>query len=288
MTPSVALRLGRVSNLPTVWTNALAGVALAGASPWRWATLAVAGGLSLAYVGGMYLNDAFDRSTDAREQPFRPIPSGAVEANTVFAAGFLLVLGGIALLLAAAGGFGVSSAGVAVSGFALAGCVIVYSWHHKDNPLSPLVMGTCRLLSYIAAGLAATAIPDGALPAAAVVSLCYLIGLTFAAKREASGRLGDGWPLILLLVPLAYGAWRADGAAAWLSLAALAGLIGVAFRLLRRRRQGDIGRAVGSMIAGIALLDAMFLAVAGRPGAAALALGCFFATLALQRWVRGT
>ena len=28
-----ALQLGRVSNLPTVWSNVLAGVALAGASP---------------------------------------------------------------------------------------------------------------------------------------------------------------------------------------------------------------------------------------------------------------
>ena len=30
MTPLTALRLGRVSNLPTVWTNALAGIALSG------------------------------------------------------------------------------------------------------------------------------------------------------------------------------------------------------------------------------------------------------------------
>ena len=30
MNLAVALRLGRVSNLPTVWTNALAGIVLAG------------------------------------------------------------------------------------------------------------------------------------------------------------------------------------------------------------------------------------------------------------------
>ncbi len=286
MTPGVALRLGRVSNLPTVWTNALAGVALAGVSPWRWATLAVAAGLSLAYVGGMYLNDAFDHAADARDQPFRPIPSGAAEANTVFAAGFLLLLGGVALLLAASGGFGVAPAGVAAGGFALAACVVVYSWHHKDNPLGPLVMGGCRMLSYLAAGLAAAAVPGGALPRAALVSLCYLVGLTCTAKREASGRHGAAWQPALLLVPLAYGAWQAgDDAAAWLSWAALAALTAAALRLLRRR---DIGRAVGLMIAGIALLDAMFLACAGRPGAAALALGCFAATLVLQRWIRGT
>jgi hypothetical protein len=99
MTPAVALRLGRVSNLPTVWTNALAGIALAGVSPWHWATLPAAAGLSLTYVGGMYLNDAFDRGIDAQERPDRPIPAGQADPNTVFAIGFGLLLGGAALLL---------------------------------------------------------------------------------------------------------------------------------------------------------------------------------------------
>ena len=73
MTLSVALRLGRVSNLPTVWTNALAGLVLAGQAGWdpRIPPLLLA--LSLFYVAGMYLNDAFDREIDARERPERPI-----------------------------------------------------------------------------------------------------------------------------------------------------------------------------------------------------------------------
>lgn len=289
MTPVVALRLGRISNLPTVWSNALAGVALAGVSPWRAATLAVAAGLSLAYVGGMYLNDAFDRAVDAREQPFRPIPSGLVAANTVFAAGFLLMLAGVAMLLLAAWGFGVPPAAVAFAGLALAATVVAYSCHHKANPLGPLVMGACRMLSYVAAGLAAAAVPARPLLAAAVVALCYLVGLTFTAKREAAAAgFGSAWPLLFLAAPLAYGAVRAEGAASWLALAALAALVGCALWLLRRRRSGDIRRAVVAMIAGIALLDAMFLALAGRPEAAPLALACFVATLVLQRWVRGT
>ena len=68
---SVALALGRVSNLPTVWTNALAGVVLAGGAAGDarlpWIVLAV----SLCYVAGMYLNDAFDRDFDARHRPER-------------------------------------------------------------------------------------------------------------------------------------------------------------------------------------------------------------------------
>ena len=78
---AVYLRLGRVSNLPTVWTNVLAGAALAGAAvgPGRLALPLVA--CSLFYPGGMYLNHAFDREIDARERPERPIPSGRITAR---------------------------------------------------------------------------------------------------------------------------------------------------------------------------------------------------------------
>ena len=288
MTPAVALRLGRVSNLPTVWTNAMAGIALAGVSPWHWASLPAALGLSLSYLGGMYLNDAFDRGIDARERPSRPIPSGAVEANTVFALGFALLLGGVAMLLTAACGFGVPSEWAVLAGLALGGAVTGYNWNHKGNPLSPLWMGACRLLAYVSAGLAAAAVLPAPLLAAAAVSLCYLIGLTYIAKQETLERISNLWPLLFLAAPLAYGAWLAEGLTHWLVLLALAGWIGVALALLLRRRPGDIPRAVVSLIAGIALLDAMFLAIAGWPGAVPLALCCFAATLTLQRWVSGT
>ncbi len=288
MTPSVALQLGRVSNLPTVWTNALAGVALAGASPWQWAIVPVALGLSLAYLGGMYLNDAFDRGIDARERPSRPIPSGAIDANTVFALGFGLLLAAVAVLAAAARGFDAPPDGAVLAGLALGGAIISYNWNHKGNRFSPLSMAACRLLAYVVAGLAATATVPGPLLAAGAVSLCYLIGLTYIAKRETLGSLGSLWPLLFLAVPLIYGALMAGGAAGLLVLAALAGLIGVALWLLQRRQSGDIPRAVVSLIAGISLVDALFLAVAGWPSAAVLALACFATTLVLQRWISGT
>ena len=287
MTAAVALRLGRVSNLPTVWTNAVVGVALAGVSPWHWATVPAALGLSLAYVGGMYLNDAFDRAVDSRERPGRPIPSGAADANTVFALGFALLLGGVAMLLGAARGFGVSSEWAVLAGLALGGVITAYNWDHKGNPLSPLWMGACRLLAYVSAGLAAAAVLSAPL-LAAVVSLCYLIGLTYIAKQETLERIGNLWPLLFLVVPLAYGAWLAEGGADWMVLVALTAWIGAALALLLRRRPGDVPRAVVSLIAGIALLDAMFLTIAGWTGAVPLALGCFATTLALQRWISGT
>lgn len=293
MTAAVALRLGRVSNLPTVWTNALAGVALAGGEPWQAATLLAVLALSLFYVGGMYLNDAFDREIDAQERPSRPIPSGQVAANTVFAAGFAMILAGLAAIvptarLAGAGAGGIG--GAMVVGTALGGAILAYDWRHKGNPLSPLLMGACRVLAYITAGVAVAGAATPALLVAAGVALCYLIGLTYIAKQEMLGRARNLWPLAFLAAPVLYGAamLSAGGWPVAAPLLALAAWIAVALGLLWRRWPGDIPRAVVSLIAGVALLDALFLAACGEGAAAVLAVAGFAATLALQRWISGT
>ena len=57
------LVLGRASNLPTVWSNCLAGWILGGGGPHK-RLLALCGGATLLYVGGMFLNDAFDAQFD--------------------------------------------------------------------------------------------------------------------------------------------------------------------------------------------------------------------------------
>ena len=128
MNLSLALRLGRISNLPTVWTNVLVGVMLGGGSlaDSRLALLMVA--LSLFYVGGMFLNDAFDRDFDAKHRPERPIPSGQVSAHEVFIAGFgLLALGMAGVALAgrvpdgAPAWTALASAAALAAGFAAAG-----------------------------------------------------------------------------------------------------------------------------------------------------------------------
>ncbi len=289
MTPAVALQLGRVSNLPTVWSNVLAGTVLAGGQPWTTATLLIAIALSLLYVGGMYLNDAFDREIDARERPNRPIPAGFIAANTVFAAGFGMLLAGIAIVAMAATVPGASSQAVLAS-VALAGAIVFYDWDHKGNALSPFFMGLCRVLAYVTAAYAAVAAPGPALWGVAVVCLSYLIGLTYIAKQEALDQLGRLWPLMFLAAPLVYGLSKLEQVASLGSiiLIALTTWILTALYFLKRRSKGDVPRAVVSLIAGISLVDALCLALAGATGAAAFAVLCFFATLALQRWISGT
>ena len=290
MNLSVALRLGRVSNLPTVWTNVFTGVALAGttAADARLVILLVS--LSLFYVGGMFLNDAFDSAFDARSRPERPIPSGQVSAAQVYTVGFAMLVIAVGLLAWAGYGFEPFTQWRPVlAGIALAIAITFYNWHHKDNPLSPLVMGVCRLLVYLAAAYSVANVLPQPLIVAAIVLLCYLIGLTYTAKQEHLDRLGAIWPLAFLAVPVVYGIWLVlRQASVLLPLLLFIGWTLYALWLLRRRARGDVPRAVISLIAGIALLDSVILAGHAAPLLAGLAVAAFVLTLSLQRWVSGT
>ncbi|HTV23444.1 MAG TPA: UbiA family prenyltransferase, partial [Polyangiaceae bacterium] len=203
---SVWLRLGRVSNLPTVWSNVLAALALAGGLAPEPRVLALALAFSVFYVGGMYLNDAFDRHIDAVERPTRPIPSGQVSARVVFAIGFGALALGTAITALVARATGASVVRATLSGLALAGCIVFYDAYHKKNPLSPLVMGACRVMIYVAVAYSVSDQLDTRVLCGAAALWCHLIGLTYAAKQEAFNKLTRVWPLAFLAVPSLYGA----------------------------------------------------------------------------------
>ncbi|MEM7059227.1 MAG: UbiA family prenyltransferase [Pseudomonadota bacterium] len=281
------LVLGRVSNLPTVWTNVLAGTVLSmsvpGMSNGELFALLVA--MSLFYLGGMYLNDAFDAEIDAAERSNRPIPTGRISVGQVWVMGWLMLIVGSVL------GFWLGwKAGLA--GLGLAGSVVLYDWLHKKTVLSPMIMGACRFLTYVMAAYAA-----GDLPAAVLIGaiglFAHVVGLTYAAKQEAYDQIGAWWPLAVLAVPVLIGAWLTHhplfvNVTAWALLAAYAAWMLWALRYLFRRKPGDVPRAVVSLIAGIALFDAVMIASVGATILAGLAVLGFLLTLALQRFVPGT
>jgi 4-hydroxybenzoate polyprenyltransferase len=279
---SVALRLGRVSNLPTVTSNVLAGVALSGGRPGLLRVALIALAMSLMYVAGMFLNDAFDRDIDARERPDRPIPAGQVSAAQVFDAGFALLIGGVALTAAVALATGAGWRPV-LCAVALASLIIFYDAYHKQNPLSPVVMGLCRVGVYATAAFAATRSTDPALAWGTLAVLGYLIGLTYIARQENLSRFTNLWPLAVLMVPF-WVAWPSDlfSGALYLLFAATTYS---ALRLLTRRKIRD---AVTLLIAGISLLDACLAANEGSIGLAIGAVAAFSLTRRLQRVVPGT
>ena len=283
------LRLGRVSNLPTVWSNSLAGLVLAGSGVMLDVGLALMVIMSLFYVGGMYLNDAFDQHIDAVERPERPIPSGQISATAVYTSGFIMLALGIAALF----WWGQSmDRGIApgLCGIALAGAIVYYDWRHKTDPVGPAWMGLCRVLVYLAAAFLVTAQPPVILYLGAVALFCYLIGLTYIAKQENLGRVANLWPLLFLAVPAAAAVWigATDGIFALaLAIVFVVWMIN-ALRYLWRRQPGDIPRAVVSLIAGMSLLDAVLIAHMGAPQMAAAAAVCFVLTLAFQHFIPGT
>ena len=289
---AMALRLGRVSNLPTVWTNVLAGVVLSQAAFTLGGVVLLIVALSLFYVAGMYFNDAFDAEYDAKTRPTRPIPSGAVTRRAVFIAGGGMLA--LAFVLLAWAGFDAPLGqgprlGGLLAAVALAGAIVVYDAWHKGNPISPVVMGLCRLLVYVTAALTLTNAPAAGVYVASLVALAYLIGLTYAAKQEDLKKVGSLWPLIFLAAPLVYGVPVAlRGGVGLVAYVALAAVIAYALWLMTRPGPKAIGKVVGLLIAGICLLDALFIAGAGQTLWAALAILGFGATLAAQRFIPGT
>jgi 4-hydroxybenzoate polyprenyltransferase len=279
---SVALRLGRVSNLPTVTSNVLAAIALSGAGA-AWPRIAiVCFAMSLMYVAGMYLNDAFDRDIDARERPDRPIPAGEVAAFTVFGAGFGLLFAGVLAIAALAVTTGSGWRPIA-SASALAGLIVLYDMHHKGNRYGPLIMGMCRVGVYATSAFAVGASLGRALLLGCGALLAYLIGLTYVAKSENLRVLGNLWPLAFLAVPFVVGFPSTPIATAVFIFFVLWTLRSLNF--LRRRQIRD---TVVGLIAGISLLDALMIAGTDRPELAGAAVAAFFATALLQRVVPGT
>ncbi len=290
MSLAATLKLGRVSNLPTVWTNGLTGLVLGGGTLLDARTLPLMAALSLFYVGGMYLNDAFDAEIDRKERPDRPIPSGQIDRRTVFNAGIAMFVVGLCTLLwigfVADGGTG---GWPGVAGLVLVTAIVVYDWNHKGNPFGPYLMGVCRMMVYVTAALCFLVPPPALLLVVAVVLFCYLIGLTKIASQETLREVEGLWPLLLFLPPVIYGLVHlGGGVTAAVALVLLLVVIGLAVWMLRRRLPGDIGVAVSVLIAGICILDAIFLASAGEVVLAWWAIAGFILTLILQRFVPGT
>ena len=286
----VVLTLSRISLLPTVWSNTMAGVALAGGSwrDFRIAPLLIC--LSLFYVGGMWLNDAFDHGFDERTRPERPIPSGAIRAGLVFAWGFAMI--GIGWLGLAGMGLWLPGGPMwipALSGSALAGSIVAYDAWHKGNPLGPVWMGCCRMLVVLTAALSITGVASGSVVRGAIALLAYIIGLTYCAKTHHFNRVETIWPLGFLVLPILLGGTFISRAP--LTLVPLTVFtVWMVWSLLALVQGSEAARTLGVMrlLAGISLLDAVLIASTRQPILFIFSVMSFFLTLRLQRWIPGT
>jgi UbiA prenyltransferase family len=292
-----ALELGRVSNLPTVWTNVLAGLALVGAglslhTPSPFAVVFLFISMSLYYIGGMYLNDAFDAKRDAGERPGRPIPSGRVTARQVFIIAFALIGAGLATLLAAslvAGKSGQELVFSVAAGLALTGAIVFYDWRHKGRWYSPAVMGMCRALIYVSVAFALGIGFSQDILFFSLLLLLYVAGLTVIASREAGSESTPTWPWILVFSPtIPFLETAMKGVLGTILLALFYSICLYAMYQAKRSSGRSVKKAVMALIAGIAVFDALLCNLFHCPVIAVIAVGGFALTLLFQRRISGT
>lgn len=274
------LILGRVSNLPTVWSNCLAGWLIAKGSDWAaFAQLCL--GASLLYIGGMFLNDACDVAFDRQHRKERPIPSGTISSRAVWIlAAVWLGLGATVLLL-------LDSSLVYVTA-ALVACILVYNLVHKQTGLAPIIMGACRFMLYIVAGAAAAHAMPKPLFSSALAMALYVVGLSYVARTESKTERVNPYAVPLLLVPILVAA-LVGGIAVQSSILWVCFLGWVLFALhpLTTKQPGAAGRTVSRLLAGIALVD--MLTAPGGPDAHTVAFALLFGSaLILQRTVPAT
>lgn len=281
-----ALKLGRVSNLPTVWTNTLVGAALVNPGFDVFTVFTAAIALSLLYIAGMFLNDVFDLEWDRRHQSGRPLVAG--EAKVSEALGLSVAFLGLALALLILATEPDRRFHVLVGAAALIGLIMLYDWKHKQWAVGPWLMGGCRLLVYLIAGAAVGAWNQQIL----VAGLCllgYIAGITYVARLEHLNALHGLWPVALLFVPTGFVLYLGfNDVWSWLLAAALLyWLVRAVWRLMPGKRR-RVPQAVGALLAGIALVDTAILTALQQQGAALLAASCFGLCLLGQRKIAAT
>lgn len=228
------LDLCRVSNLPTVWTNVLAATLLTGTEFQFGPYLLLALALSAFYLAGMSFNDVCDLGHDRRHRPERPLPSGRVSLKAARGLTLALFLTGLLLLAAAPHRVGIAA------GVVLLLTIVAYDLHHKGNPLSVLIMASCRLLVFVVAALALSGQVAAPVWLAGGVQFIYVVTISLVARHE-NGRITPfSYPVIPFMLA---GISLLDGLLlatliAWPWL--LAGLTGMLLTLAGQRRvRGD-------------------------------------------------
>jgi len=277
------LDLGRVSNLPTVWSNCLAGWLLGGAgSGWRFMALCL--GATCLYLGGMFLNDAFDLEFDREFRRERPIPSGRITLDEVWRWGFGWLGAGTVILVLLGQTTGALTAILLL-------CIVLYDAIHKHVGLSPLLMATCRFFLYLVAASAAGRGVTGLAVWSAFALAAYVVGLSYLARQESTRGALNSWPCSLLVAPIVLALlvnvneYRHPA----LLLCAMLGLWIV--RCVRHAfmvSEPNIGRAVGGLLAGIVLVDLLAVAGGGSAWTSCAFVAFFVGALLCQRIVPAT
>ncbi len=286
------LILGRVSNLPTVWTNVFVGWFVAGGA-WTTELAWLIAGTSLIYVAGMTLNDVFDTKCDTEYAPERPIPSKKMPFRTAWIIALAEMIGGIVLLLWKTG-FRPELLGLLIA------AIFFYNWIHKRWAGSVIIMGICRALVYLGAASAVAVHKDNfeipfVLGVVAVAMIVYIAGLTLAARSERKSdeeqsQTKPGVRLMLILpvlFPLLAARQIPPDVFRYVMVTIGVIVVWAWIAIFRSALREKIPKGIAFAIAGIALYDASIVVFSDWHAAIVCALA-FLLTLVAQRYIPAT
>ena len=278
------LELGRVSNITTVFSNVALGYYLSGAGfeLSSYLLLGLAG--CLFYLAGMYLNDYCDRNWDKKFKNDRPIVQGRVDQKHVLGFSILYFLVGLIFFAIVA----LPKTGFSGLQFPLVliGTIILYDLWHKNNPVSPVIMGLCRGLLITAVATSLSSEVSLELFTVFIIYVLYTISLTYIAKFENSKKthFKITWKCLLFLPYLLI--WQIiDFSVASFTIYTLSLLWSLYIIMNVSKR--PIGQSVTNLIAGMILIDMSILS-ADKIYLAVVAIMLFTFTLKFQKIIKGT
>lgn len=305
----VLLSTARVANIPSVVSNVWLGVAIWAILnftygcgyvpdvPWEIVIRLMLAGVCL-YVAGNFLNDWMDREWDAQCRPERALPRGLFTPASYRNTACVLGVAGLSLAASVTWVAGVVA-------LVIVTCIVIYTYWHKRSAKAVIPMGLCRGFLPVmgAMGMAEMPIDSwnvGYLGLYAVFSalaggalFIYIVGLSLNARRESesgpseSPRPERSWILFLVSGLLMVSPFLFSGKTISITTASLiqglCGILpfGVWLCLCQTRFRRPIPRYVSALLAGIPLLDWIFLLpcslllLAENSNQDALSIACF-------------
>ena len=274
----------RPANIITAHADIAAGYAAAGVTqPVHLAQLLIA--TTGLYGGGVVFNDVFDAKLSSIERPERPIPSGIVSLSDASWLGGLLLTGGVTapysvLRLAA---------WLRLLPQAQRCFTIRPGKHH--SVLGPINMGLCRGLNLLLGLSAAGTLPVSHMPLA-LITLCYIAGITSLSRGEVSGgtqtaaAISATWlalALVVLVLLISLEGRYALYAAPFFVLL-LYRIGGPFWRAFHSLGAQDIRSAVKAGVLSLIVLDAGLAALFGGPVFGVAVLLLYIPALALAKF----
>ncbi|WP_036758556.1 UbiA family prenyltransferase [Photobacterium halotolerans] len=305
------LTLGRASNLPSVWSNVFAAALIAQASlgnealstgamdneEWipgsvslqiiLWTGCLLS--LSLMYLAGMFLNDAFDANWDRHNNNARPITQGKVSATAVWLNGLAMLALGIGLAgsvyqraVPEQATYGWVAVGL------LAALILLYNRVHKQFRHSAVLMGGCRLGVYLVAALMLADITPELFLAALALCL-YISGITYVAREEHTNKVSQIGSVGLLFLPVILVSFLGyTFPYFWLYACCLSLYLLYTMQRCLFTPHKNVRGFIGGLLAAVPLLDGLMLASMNLILPSLLCVAVFFIMPGLQKWIQAT